>query len=93
MQGTEIPDKRILFGSVSGPTKSLLSVSPSVRPSVRHFFQEWVISFFYFSHDDRLLEYLKTDKVLFSKKNNFSPNFGKKDPKWPQNRFLEKFCH
>ena len=27
-----------------GPIKSPLSV----RPSVRHFFQEWVISFFYF---------------------------------------------
>ena len=68
MQGREIPDKRIVFGPLSGPTKSLLSVSPSVRPSVRHFFQEWVISFFYFSHDDRSLEYLKTDKALFSKK-------------------------
>ena len=34
------------------------------------------------------MEYLQTDRALFSRKIHFCPNLGKKGPKWPQNRFF-----
>ena len=35
------------------PSVSLSTICPSVRLSVRHFFQEWLISFFCFLHGGR----------------------------------------
>ena len=71
-----------------GPIKSLLSVCLSLRPSVQSFSQIWLIILSDFWHNGRKLEYLKTDKVLFSKKIHFWRNLSKQDPKWSQNFFF-----
>ena len=53
-----------------------LSVSLPVRLSVRHFFQEWIIIFFWYFE-----KYIgKHKNLLFSGKINFCPNLGKQFP-------------
>ena len=83
--------------SLEGPIKSLLSVHLlSVCPSVRHFSQEWLFSFFSdFLHDGRYVEYLKIDRALFSKI-HFAQIWEKRSQNGPKIRilgFFEKFCH
>ena len=74
-----------------GPIKPLLSVCLPLRPSVQSFSQIWLIILSDFWHNGRKLEYLKTDKVLFSKKIHFWRNLSKQDPKWSQNFFFYYF--
>ena len=66
-----------------------LSVCLSVCPSVRSTFfsgkVHYLISFFWFFYNDTWLEYLKTDRALFSRKIFFCSNSTKNSPKWPQN--------
>ena len=76
-----------------GPIKSPLSGCLFVRLSVRQFgvfLGNYPIVFSDFQHDRRQLEYLKTDRALFSRKFQFCANLGKKGPKWPQNMIFWK---
>ena len=61
---------------MEGPIKSPLSVRPSISSA---FSSEMAQLFFSdFWHNGRELEYLKTDRALFSKKKFSCPNLGKK---------------
>ena len=67
-----------------GPVKSPLSVCLSVCPSVRQFgifLRDGSLVFTDSWHDGKYLEYLKTDRALFSRKIYVYPNLGKKCPK------------
>ena len=64
-----------------------LCVCLSVYPSISlAFSQKCVFNFFL------ILEHLKPDRALFSKKIHFCPNLGRKGPKWPQNRVIWIYC-
>ena len=54
----------------------------SYKMSVRHFFLDWVISFFWFLHNCWKLEFIKTDRAWkkVPVKFIFTHNFGKKGP-------------
>ena len=65
-----------------------LSVHLSVFPSVWHFSQEWLVSFFMFKAHRQIIEIFKSGKSPFFWKIHFPPNLGKKTPKWPQNKVI-----
>ena len=57
--------------STEGPIKSPSSVCQSVCPSLWRFSQKLLNSFFYFWHDGRQLENLKTGKSSLLRENSF----------------------
>ena len=75
------------YGGFYKITIVFLSICLSVL-QFRIFLRNSSLVFSDFLNNDRWLEYLKTDRALFSRKIHFCSNLGKKGPKWPQNRVL-----
>ena len=72
------------------PTKSPMSVFLS-GCQFGIFLRNGSLVFSDFLRSSKWLEYLKTDRVLFSRKIHFCPNLGKRGSKWPYFGFFEKF--
>ena len=72
-----------------------MSVCPSICRSVSSVFfpriADYRLVFSDFWHNGRKLEYLKTDRALFSRKIQYCPILHKKGPKWLQNRVFWSF--
>ena len=75
---------------MEGPLKSLLPVCLSICPSVSlaFFLKNGPLLFSDCLHNGRWLEYLKSDRALFSRKIYFCPKLVKKGPEWSQNNFF-----